>query len=211
MTVRIKICGITNAEDALASVEAGADALGFVLYRESPRYIPLKKAEAILEALPPYITSVAVVADAKEEYLDDLLVAGFDLLQFQGEEGPEVVDSYSSRAVKAIRVRGAESLASIGRYRVRAYLLDASAPGQLGGTGRPVDRRLAAEGVKKGTAVGVPVILAGGLTPENVASAIREVRPFAVDVATGVESAPGRKDPKKVRRFIEEARRDDAR
>lgn len=202
----VKICGNTNVEDALDAVEAGADALGFVLIGGSPRAISRKRISEILALLPATVMSVGVVADEDPVFIRDLLrVCPFNTIQFHGNESPEEVLRFKGRAriFKAIRVKDESSLAQIPAYRgVDAVLLDTYHPRYLGGTGATFDWGLAV----KAKEFGLPVILAGGLTPTNVYGAIRQVQPFGVDVASGVESAPGVKDPQLVRSFIVNAK-----
>lgn len=202
----VKVCGITNLEDALAAVEAGADALGFIFVGASRRAVSRKTCSEILGSLPPTMLTVGVVADEDPTFLRDLLrVCSLGALQFHGEEPPEVVLSFKSRAkvIKAIRVKDAGSLEQIPRYRgVDAILLDTHRPGRKGGTGVPFDWALAADAKK----FGIPIVVAGGLNPGNVQDVVRAVGPYGVDVASGVESAPGRKDHALVREFVAKAR-----
>jgi len=199
MSVKIKICGITNAPDALAAVEAGADALGFVFHDQSPRHILLSAAATIIRQLPPFIVKAGLFVNAPEELvLRAIADCGLNLLQFHGDETPEYCLQFGLMSLKAFRIRDAESLQALPNYPTDAWLLDAYTPGQLGGTGEKFDWDLAIEAKKFGR----PISLAGGLTPENVAEAIRKVEPYAVDVSSGVESAPGRKDAIKMKAFI---------
>jgi len=203
MSVKVKICGVTNAPDALASAEAGADALGFMFYDRSPRHVSVPVAAEIARQLPASIVRVGVFVDAQEELvLRAIGECGLNLLQFHGEETPEYCLQFGVMSMKAFRMRDAASLNLLPGYPTDAWLLDAWTPGKAGGTGEQFDWELAVEAVK----LGRPVFLAGGLTPENVGAAIVQVRPYAVDVSSGVEAAPGRKDPAKVRRFVEAAR-----
>jgi phosphoribosylanthranilate isomerase len=203
MSVKIKICGITNAGDALAAVEAGADALGFVFYEASPRYLQWPAAANIIRQLPPFVAKVGVFVNAMESFIKQTIEeCRLDTLQFHGEEPPEFCHKFSVPVIKAFRVQNAESLRSLPRYDLAAWLLDSYQPAQAGGTGARFDWPLAVEASK----LGRPIILAGGLTPENVAEAVRQVRPFAVDVSSGVEAAPGKKDPAKLRAFTRAAR-----
>jgi len=198
----IKICGLTNLEDALAAAEAGADALGFVFYRQSPRCIESKTAKEIIRQLPPYVTTVGVFANASaDEILDAMEECGLDLAQLQGDEPPSVCERLGPKAIKAIRVKNRDSLASMKAYSVRAFVLDTYTPENFGGTGKRFDWDLALEAKQYGR-----VILAGGLNPQNVREAIQKVRPYGVDVSTGVEQRIGRKDPEKVRQFIVKAK-----
>jgi phosphoribosylanthranilate isomerase len=201
---RVKICGITNLEDALAAVEYGADAVGFVLYRQSPRYTEPSRVREIIRQLPPYVTTVGLFVDAQEsEIRSTVEECGIDLIQFQGNEPPDLCHQFSQRAIKAIHVRDRESLVSLSRYRVRALLLDTYQEGEYGGTGKRFDWDLA---VAAKVAAG-RIILAGGLTPENVREAVCKVHPYGVDVSSGVEGrVKGKKDHEKIRRFIEAAK-----
>jgi phosphoribosylanthranilate isomerase len=197
--VRVKICGITSAEDALAAVEAGADALGFMFYPRSSRYISLKEAAGITSILPPFVTKAGVFVDASREVIAHAVnLCHLDVIQLHGAETPEMCAGFSRPVVKAFRIAGEASLEPLPNYKVSAWLLDSYVPGQLGGTGARFNWDLAVAASR----LGRPVILAGGLTPENVAEAVRQTHPFAVDVSSGVESAPGRKDPNKLVSFI---------
>jgi phosphoribosylanthranilate isomerase len=199
--VKVKICGITNLRDALVATEAGADALGFVFVQGSPRYIDPEQVAMIQRRLPPLLSLVGVFADAPLEEVKRVAeVCQLSAVQLHGEENPEYCSSLKRRIIKAFRVRDRSSLADLGRYRVEAFLLDSYSPDHLGGTGKTFDWGLAREGKRYGR-----LILSGGLTPQNVAEAIRMVRPYAVDVSSGVEGSTGRKDEGKVRRFLEEA------
>jgi len=200
--VRVKICGITSFEDAMTAVEAGADALGFVFYDKSPRNINPLLAAKIIAALPPFVQTVGLFVNEETEKVN--WTAGFcglDLVQLHGDEEPEECGEVERRVIKAFRVKDAASIASLPKYQVAGYLLDAWCPDAYGGTGKSFNWELAAEAKQYG-----PVVLAGGLTPENVAEAVRTVQPYGVDVSSGVESAPGKKDPDKVREFIRRAK-----
>jgi phosphoribosylanthranilate isomerase len=203
LSTKIKICGITSAADALAAVEAGADALGFVFYDQSPRHVSLNAAAEIIRQLPPFIVKVGLFVNAPGELvLRAIADCGLNLLQFHGDETPEYCVRFGLMSMKAFRIRDAESLQVLPNYQTDAWLLDAYTPGRMGGTGERFDWELALEAKKFGR----PIFLAGGLTPENVAEAIRKVGPYAVDVSSGVESAPGRKDAAKVKAFIRAAK-----
>lgn len=203
MSVRVKICGVTSIEDAVAAVEAGADALGFMFYERSPRKISIETASAIKTALPPFVVKIGVFADATENVIRTATLSGLNALQFHGNEPPDFVKRFSPiPTIKAFRIQNAASLAQLAAYNTSAWLLDSYTPAQLGGTGTTFDWTLAIQARKFGR----PIILAGGLTPENVADAIRKVRPYAVDVSSGVESSPGKKDPGKVAAFIQAAK-----
>jgi len=193
------MCGITSVGDAEAAVEAGADALGLMFYPGSPRRISLATAQAIERQLPPFIIRVGVFADpAPEDVLSAMHQCGLNLLQFHGQETPEFCGQFGIMTMKAFRIRDAHSLREIPNYQTDAFMLDSYVAGKAGGTGETFNWELAVEAGK----FGKPIFLAGGLTPENVADAVRTVRPFGVDVSSGVEKAPGKKDPKKMRDFI---------
>lgn len=201
---RVKICGITNHEDALAACAAGVDALGFNFAEEAKqkgRYIDPGDAESICAALPPFVTKVAVAVDPRPEQIMEWLTF-VDCVQLHGEESAEFCRSISGKVIKAFHAGPGFEPASMLDYPVSAFLLDASVPGQRGGTGRTCDWDAASAAV----ALGKPVILAGGLTPGNVAEAVRAVQPYAVDTASGVESEPGKKDHGKLRDFVERAK-----
>jgi len=201
--VRVKICGITSAADALAAVEAGADAIGLMLFEGSPRAVDFAHAAQIARELPPFVSRVGVFVDPKLEFVAEAVrKCLLDTIQLHGSETPEFCEQMPLGVVKAFRIAGPESLSPIPAYATRAWLLDAFVAGQPGGTGTTFNWNLAVQ-VKK---LGRPIVLAGGLTPLNVAEAVRQVRPYAVDVSSGVELAPGRKDLQKVRDFIAAAK-----
>ena len=203
MSVKVKICGITNANDALTAIESGADALGFMFYESSPRHVSIRQASEIIRELPPYIMRVGVFVDAAEDSVMRAIGdCGLTLLQFHGQEPPEYCTQFGLMNMKAFRVRDAESLQALPNYPTDAWLLDAFVADKLGGTGEKFNWELAIEAKK----LGRPIFLAGGLTPGNVAEAVRTVQPFAVDVSSGVEATPGKKDPAKVRDFISAAK-----
>lgn len=194
---RVKICGVTRREDALLAGRLGADAIGLNFWPGSKRHVAPAAARALVRALPPLVTAVGVfVNPTRDEVLRAVEASGVTVVQLHGDEPPELCASLPFPVVKAIRVTGPASLAALLSYEVQGFLLDAPGPG-FGGSGTSFDWSLAAE-----AAASVPVLLAGGLTPENVAEAIRAVRPWGVDVASGVEVSPGVKDPEKLRRFI---------
>lgn len=205
MIPRIKICGITNTADALAAVEAGADALGFMFFEGSPRRMSLEQAAAIIRELPPFVAKVGVfVNPVVDQVRAAIAECGIDTLQFHGEEQPQFCHQFGLKVIKAFRVQDAASLAPAAEYPSAAWLLDSFVPGQHGGTGSVFNWDLAAEAVRRHPWV----ILAGGLTPDNVAQAVHRVQPFGLDVSSGVEAAPGKKDPKRIRAFIQAARCD---
>ena len=202
MSVRVKICGITNVSDALAAVEAGAEALGFLFYEPSPRNVSLTTAADIVRRLPPFVARVGVFVNPSESLVRSAIeTCGVDTLQFHGEETPELCRKFGQKTIKAFRVQGPETLSVMKHYATDAWLLDSFVAGVRGGTGAKFDWDIAVEAKK----LGRPVILAGGLTPENVAEAVRQVRPYAVDASSGVESSPGKKDHAKMRQFIRAA------
>jgi len=204
MRTRVKICGITRQQDALAAVEAGADALGFVFYEPSPRCVDLDAAAKIARALPPFVTTVALFVNAESELITRVVdEVGVDLLQFHGQECPDYCAQHRRPWIRAIRMKPDTDLqAEQARFEAgRGLLLDAYRPGVPGGTGETFDwARIPAELAPR-------VVLAGGLSPDNVGDAICRVRPHAVDVSGGVEAAKGIKDPAKIKAFIEEVRR----
>ena len=204
---RVKICGITTLEDAQAAVEAGADAIGFIFAAGSPRTVTPERASQIGAGLPPFVWTVGVFVD---QPANDLLRIAAEVplqaVQLHGSETAEYSRQLPLLIVKAIRVRNAESLSPIGVYPARAFLLDAYVEGQPGGTGMCVPWELVAQVTEK-----APIILSGGLRPDNVADAIRRVHPFGVDVSSGVERAPGRKDHRKMKEFIAHVRETDHR
>lgn len=201
--VRSKICGITRIEDALAAVEAGADAIGLVFYGKSPRAVSIEQAAAILQALPPFVTSVGLFVDMPHDELQQLLQRlPLDLLQFHGDESPADCEGHGRPYIKALRVRPGEDVAAaMAPYAgARGILLDTFVEGVPGGTGASFDWSLVPENAAK------PIILAGGLDAGNVATAIRQVRPYAVDVSGGVEAGKGIKDAGKIRAFVRAVR-----
>lgn len=204
----IKICGITTVDDARAAVAGGADALGFVFHPASPRAIDPNRAATITAALGPFVTTVALFVDANATLVDEVLaVTGIHVAQFHGAESPVWCAAIRRPWIKAIRMApGVDGEIVAARYGgASAWLFDAWHPQQAGGTGNSFDwSRLPATPAR-------PLILAGGLAPENVAEAIARVQPYAVDVSSGVERAPGRKDPAKIRAFVAAVRAADAR
>ncbi len=201
--VRVKICGITNLEDALAAVEFGADALGFVFFKKSPRYISPAKAKAIIKKLPPFISSAGVFVNEDKRIIEKIAdQAGIDAIQLHGDEPPKACN-LSRPAIKAIRVKSINNLEIILKYKdkVSAFLLDTYTPEIFGGTGQIFNWDIAIEAKQFGR-----IILAGGLTPENIGQAIRRVHPYAVDVSSGVEAEKGKKDHRKMKLFIERAK-----
>jgi phosphoribosylanthranilate isomerase len=201
--VKVKICGIKNTHEALAAIRAGADALGFV-FAESKRKVTAIQARDIIAAIPPFVSTVGVFVNAEAPKVKEIAeIAGLGYLQFQGEESPEYCAGFKHPVIKGIAVRDKESLASLKDYPVAAYLLDSHVPGQRGGTGRTFNWELLREFEAER-----PIILAGGLNPDNVASAIEAVRPYAVDVSSGVEDAFGQKDLQKMIDFVRQAKKE---
>ncbi len=201
--IKIKICGITNLEDALAATDAGADALGFNFYKKSPRYIDPEKAAEIMAQLPPFIVPVAIFVNEREEKIRNIqFTTGIKVLQFHGDERPEFCERFATRVIKAFQVKDKESLKQMAHYHVSAFLLDSYRDGMRGGTGETFDWHLAVVAKTFGK-----VILAGGLTPDNVVEAVKLVQPYGVDVAGGVEKEKGIKDHAKLKKFITEVRR----
>jgi len=199
--VRVKICGLTRLEDALEAVRLGADAIGFNFWPKSKRYCSPSKAEKIAGRLPPFVTTVGVfVNQSKREIREISSRVGLRALQLHGDEPPAFCRGFSLPVIKAIRVDGRESLDSRFRFQVDAFLLDTPTEG-FGGSGRTFDWRLLRDSSDPR-----PIILAGGLSPQNVGEAVAAVKPYAVDVASGVESRPGIKDAKKMAQFISAAR-----
>jgi phosphoribosylanthranilate isomerase len=204
MAVRVKICGITNREDAEAAVAAGADALGFILFEGSKRFIAMEDAIRIVTGLPPFVTTVAVTVNAVKEFTNlgwRKQLKNFGVAQLHGEESPQHVKAVS-KYLPVIKVFPADKARTIApaHYEVAAFMLDTPAA-ERGGTGRVFEWTLATE--FQARLNGKPLVLSGGLNPENVAKAIATVHPYAVDVASGVEATPGRKDHAKLRDFIQ--------
>ena len=203
---RVKICGITTPALAQVALEAGADAIGLV-FAPSPRRLEAAAAAAIATSLPPFVAAVGLFVNASAEEVRSVLAAvSLDLLQFHGDESPEFCTSFGRPFVRAVRMgAGTDLLEYVRRFsRAKALLLDAHVPGQAGGTGRSFDWTAIPRELP------VPLILSGGLTSENVGRAIREVRPWAVDVSSGVERSRGVKDPRKIVEFIRSVQREDA-
>ena len=204
---RVKICGIKEAKHALVAADAGADAIGMVFYRDSPRYVTPGTAANIFAVLPPYVTTVGLFVDASDRKIRQTLKeVHLDLLQFHGSEEPDFCASFGVPYVRAVPMGAdVDLLEYAGRFATaRALLLDAHVPGEAGGTGRTLDWTSIPRDLP------MPVILSGGLTPENVGRAVREVKPWAVDVSSGVEASRGSKDPQKIVDFIRSVRREDA-
>jgi phosphoribosylanthranilate isomerase len=203
MAVRVKICGITRLQDLHLACEAGADALGFVFYEKSPRHVTVELAAELVRALPPFVQSVGLFVNAEPAFIESVLkVVPLDLLQFHGDETPADCKRYGRPYIKAVRVRADTDLLKYAAdfEAARGLLLDAFVPGVPGGTGERFDWRLIPTNLPK------PVILSGGLTPGNIAEAVQQVRPWAVDVSSGVEVSKGIKDAHQLARFIANAK-----
>ncbi len=204
MRARVKICGITRLEDALNAIASGADALGFVFYAPSPRYISPLDATAIISRLPPFVTTTALFVNEADQVVKQIIEqTQVDLLQFHGDESEAFCQQFSRPYIKALRVKPGDDLdAAFGAYpSARAILLDAYKPGVPGGTGESFDWSLIPQVLRS------KIILAGGLDPDSVASAIEQVAPYALDVSGGVEAGKGIKDPNKIKRFFDEVAR----
>jgi phosphoribosylanthranilate isomerase len=196
--MKTKICGITNIEDALTSAEFGADALGFIFVKTSHRYIRPGAARKIIQELPPFVVPVGVVADLKHDDILELIdETGICCLQLHGNESPKELAKFPISVYKSFRVDKEFNLETLQRYKGSAYLLDTYVEGALGGTGKTFDWDIAIKAKAYGR-----IILAGGLTPENIAEAVKKVQPYAVDINSGVESAPGKKDRNKIGRLF---------
>ena len=204
MRTRVKICGITRCEDAQLVVDAGVDAIGLVFYEKSPRFVSIEFAAEISQIIPAFVSRVALFKDAEQQMIESVLEqVEIDLIQFHGSETADYCEQFNRPYIKAIGMKGAEHdvrflLANVEKYQsAKALLLDGHAPGEAGGTGESFDWASIA-------AVDKPIVLAGGLTPDNVKQAIDLVHPFAVDVSSGVESSPGIKDKDKVAAFMQQ-------
>ena len=203
MSVTVKICGITSQADARAAAAAEADAIGLMFYKESPRHVTIEQAKEICEVLPAHIMRVGVFVNTDETLISRALSECLlNILQFHGDETPEDCAQYPVMTLKAFRVQGPETLEQMKDYSTAGFLLDAYTKEARGGTGEKFNWDLAvqAQQLRK------PVFLAGGLTPDNVAEAVRKVEPFGVDVSSGVESEPGKKDSEKMVAFVKAAK-----
>lgn len=198
MIMRVKICGITNTYDALSAVELGADALGFV-FAKSPRQITIEQAREIIETLPPFISVVGVFVDEKIDKIKIICNScGIHTVQLHGNEDPQFLNELKEyKIIKAFRIRDESDLKPMSNYKAHAFLLDSYVRGIIGGTGTTFNWAYAHQAKKYGN-----IILSGGLTPENVKDAVHIAKPFAVDVSSGVESSPGKKDKLLMKRFI---------
>jgi phosphoribosylanthranilate isomerase len=205
-TPKVKICGITDAEDAAVAVDAGADAIGFVFYRKSPRYIEPALARQIVMSLPPLVIPVGVFVDEDRQVVRNVMAdCGLAVAQLHGSESAAYCQELGCTVLKALRVKDRSIFLDLEEFRARAgvrgFILDAFSDRAYGGTGQMIDWQLAAEATKVSS-----ILLAGGLTPDNVEKAIHAVQPYGVDVSSGVERAPGKKDHEKVRAFIRAVR-----
>ena len=208
MSTAVKICGITRGKDALSAAKLGANALGLMFYAASPRAIGIEQAQAICRATPPFVTLVGVFVNPQRALVESVARAlPLNLLQFHGEEPPEFCAGFGVPYIKALRVRGGVDLLeyALAYSEARGLLLDAFVPGRHGGSGQAFDWSLIPQDLP------LPVILSGGLTAENVGEAIRRIRPWAVDVSSGVEAAPGLKDAQKMAAFVKGVRDADLR
>jgi phosphoribosylanthranilate isomerase len=200
--VKAKVCGTTRLKDALLAVECGANAIGFIFYKKSPRGVSVKTAKEICSKLPPFVNRVGVFVNETAEKINRITDrCGLDTVQLHGDESPAFCRKIKARVIKAVRVKDALSLKEMSRYTVDGFLLDTYKENQWGGTGKVFDWELAVRAKKYG-----PVILAGGLNPRNVKEAIKKVKPYGVDVSSGIEQSPGKKDPKKVKAFLKAVR-----
>ena len=203
---KIKICGTTNKHDAILASQLGADMLGFIFYKGSKRYVEPRTASDIINELPPYILKVGVFVNEDPKKVREIAAdAALNALQFHGDETPEYCNAFKDefKVIKAFRLKDRKSLDDINKYDVDYYLLDTYSKDSHGGTGEAFDWKILEdfEFLK-------PVILSGGITPDNVAKAIKEVAPYGVDVASGVEASPGRKDAELLKRFIHNVRKE---
>ena len=198
--IKIKICGITNKEDALWAVNLRVDALGFI-FTESPRRVKPEIVQGIIRLLPPFISSVGVFVNEDREKIEEIAEScGLTTLQFHGQESPSYCEGFKQKIVKALRIENKDILEKAVQYqnKIDAYLLDTYSPFAYGGTGKTFDWSIAKE-IKE---FGLPIILSGGLNPENIREAISEVEPYGVDVSSGVEERPGKKNMEKLINFV---------
>ena len=202
LQIKVKICGMTQLKDALFAVEQGVDAVGFIFYKKSPRAVTMKTVREIITKLPPLVDTVGVFVNESAERLNKIAdYCGLDLVQLHGEESPAFCRKIHRRVIKAFRVKDLQSIKQLKKFPVSGFLLDTFSDDLHGGTGKTFDWNLALPAKKMG-----PVILAGGLTPRNILQAVRQVRPYGVDVCSGVEKSPGIKDLEKVRAFLKNIR-----
>ena len=200
--VKVKVCGMTSLKDALVAVEVGADAVGFIFYKKSPRSVTMKTVREIVLELPPFVDTVGVFVDETAEQINKIAdYCNLDIIQLHGDESPTFCKKIRRKVIKAFRIKDMQSVKKISSFQVSGFLLDTFSENLHGGTGKVFDWNLALPAKKFG-----PVIMAGGLTPNNVQQAVRQIRPYGVDVCSGVESEPGIKDHKKVRAFLNNAK-----
>jgi phosphoribosylanthranilate isomerase len=198
----VKICGITNLEDAKFAVRCGADAVGFIFHEESPRFINHHRAAEIVKNLPDHISKIGVFVNAEKKFVLEIINhVNLSAVQLLGNDGPDDLVNFETSVIKVFRVYKDFDVDIMRNYIVDAFLLDTYKEGSYGGTGKTFDWNIAIKAKEHGR-----IILSGGLNPDNVEDAIRFVRPYGVDVSSGVEGSPGRKDPKKVREFIMRAK-----
>ena len=200
--VKVKICGMTNLKDVKVAVDGGVDAVGFIFYKKSPRSVTMQAVRKIVLELPPFVDSVGVFVNETAEQINKIADrCNLDRVQLHGNESPSFCKKIRRRVIKAIRVKDIQSLKKLSDYPVSSFLLDTFSEDQYGGTGRVFDWNLACPAKKYGS-----IILAGGLTPNNVRQAIQRIQPYGVDVCSGVESQPGIKDHKKMQTFLKNAK-----
>lgn len=205
---KIKVCGITNKTDAWMCIEAGVDVLGFVFVENSPRKIEPQEAQKIINDLPPFIITVGVFTNRVKDEVNEIAnLCKLDILQLHGDESPEYCASFNRKVIKAFRIRSSDDINRLVQYKVSAYLLDSYEEERAGGTGRTFEWSLAIEANKYGH-----IVLAGGLTPENVNRAVAIVRPYAVDISSGIEEkdTPGKKNKIKLTEFIRQVQNADS-
>ena len=205
MFPKVKICGITNLEDAQVAVQAGADALGFIFYPKSSRFVEIQVVKSIVNQLPPFVLPIGVFVNEEPTMVQNIMdVCGLALAQLHGEETPSYCETLGHPVLKGIRLRDHSSFLALAEYKgragVRGFVIDAFSDSEYGGTGKIADWNLATEAAKA-----APILLAGGLSPENVQDAIQRVQPYGVDVSSGVEASPGKKDHTKVQAFVRAA------
>ena len=199
--VKVKVCGMTSLKDALVAVEVGADAVGFIFYKKSLRSVTMKTVREIVLELPPFVDTVGVFVDETAEQINKIAdYCNLDIIQLHGDESPTFCKKIRRKVIKAFRIKDMQSVKKLSSFQVSGFLLDTFSENLHGGTGKVFDWNLALPAKKFG-----PVIMAGGLTPNNVQQAVRQIRPYGVDVCSGVESEPGIKDHKKVRAFLKNA------
>ena len=200
--VKVKVCGMTNLKDTLVAVEEGADAVGFIFYKKSPRSVTMKLVREIVLELPPFVDTVGVFVDETAEQINKIAdYCNLDMVQLHGDESPTFCKRMRRRVIKAFRVKDMQSVKKLTNFQVSGFILDTFSESLHGGTGKVFDWNLVLPAKKFG-----PIIMAGGLSPNNVRQAIQRVRPYGVDVCSGVESQPGIKDHKQIRDFLKNAK-----